>query len=371
MKVVLITGHSADQPRKTGFHFWASILAERGIDVDFVTVGVSCLSFFKRNRNLPKPPFNEWVSVTDKIRKFIWMPIIHPIYLKNKISSFVAWPLFTLYPHMLPSSLQKSLLKTDVFIIENGCGTMLVPHLHRLNPDAKFIYNYSDSFSIIKFHPVVIKSHFSALPFFDLIRLNSSYFKKDFPAATETHYIPQSIDKSSFDKDTKNPYQSSKNVISVGDMIFDRDSVKNLAQAFPDWNFHLFGTGAKLSHQYKNVFEYGEVRFENIVPYMKYADIALAPYQDLPDAEYLGESSLKLVQYNYCKLPIVAPYFAASGRSHVLPYFQGKIGQNIQDAFIKAQSYDRQTIKTDDIRDWKDVIDLMLSLPKKEEKPSH
>ncbi|PZO88220.1 MAG: hypothetical protein DI626_02210 [Micavibrio aeruginosavorus] len=243
---------------------------------------------------------------------------------------------------------------------------MLVPHIFTINPDAKFIYNYSDRFSVVKFHEAVKESHYAALPYFDLIRLNSAFFKEDFPADVETHYIQQAIDKSAFDRDIPNPYSHPHNVICVGDMIFDPAAVQELAAAYPDWRFHLFGKGARLDRPYKNVYEYGEMPFEDIIPYIKHADVALAPYKDIPEAEYLSQSSLKLVQYTYCRLPIVAPNFASQGRNHVIPYTRGNEGPNIQAAFFIAQSFDRSSIDINDVSDWTDVIDFMIRFPFKD-----
>jgi len=362
MKIVLISGHDGASDRKTGFHFWAEILARRGHDVDFLTVGSSWISLIRKNGKQLKPPFNRWVSLAPRVRKFTWMPPFHPLYLGNRILDILSTPLFSLYPWLMPPALLKSVREADVFIIENGAGQMLVPRLAKINPDARIIFNSCDRPSVLSFHPLIVRSEKTMLPYLDAIRLNAALMAEDFPAGTETHYIAQAIDKSLFDAPMDNPYKTGKNAINVGDMIFDARAVEILAGHFTDWTFHLFGKGARIGAPMPNVVEHGEVPFSKLIPYLKYADIGLSPYKNSPKAAYLGQSSLKNVQYTYCRLPIVAPQIAAGSRPHIISYTSSDDEQSVIDAFEKAIALDRSTIDQSVVPSWEDVIDRMLAL---------
>lgn len=358
MKIVLISGHAADSDRKTGFHFWADILAQRGHTVKFITVGSSPISFLKKNGKQLKPPFNKWARLSENIDKFTWLPIIHPLNWNNALLNHLSWPLFSLYPSLLPDKIIREIKDADYFIIESGAGIMLVPRLRQICPKAKFIYNYSDRRGVVSFHPIIPHTEQKALPCFDMIRLNSPETANEFPAHAKTHYVPQAIDKALFDASVLNPYKTPKNAISVGDMLFDAAAIRNLAQEFPDWSFHIFGKGARIGEPaLLNVMEYGEMPFEQLVPYIKFADIGLAPYSFVPDAAYLSQSSLKLVQYTYCQLPIVAPHFASKGRGHVMAYSQDN---GPVPAFEQAITVDRSTIDKDGILGWDEMIDTMM-----------
>lgn len=151
--------------------------------------------------------------------------------------------------------------------MEGGQGAMLVSRFAALCPQAKFIYNPSDRHSVIKFHPIVVESEKEALPYFTAIRLNSASVANDFPKGSPTHYIAQAIDNKIFDTPKNNPYKISKNAINIGDMLFDALAVETLARANPDWTFHLFGKGAKISAPLENVVDYGEMSFEKLVPF--------------------------------------------------------------------------------------------------------
>lgn len=358
MKVVLISGHAADSDRKTGFHFWAKILSKRGVDVDFITVGSSPISLLKKGGKQLKPPYNKWVPIDKRINRFTWLPIFHPLNFNNKFLDYLSFPLFSLYPLLLPRSLKDKIKCADYFIIESGAGIMIVSALRKLCPDAKFIYNYSDRRGVVQFHPIIPYTEKKVLHHFDMIRLNSSDTADEFPANAPTEYIPQAIDKTLFDEASSNPYTTSKNAISVGDMLFDAASIRDLATHFPDWHFHLFGKGAKIGEPaLPNVIEYGEMPFQELVQYIKYADIGLAPYAHVPNAAYLSQSSLKLVQYTYCQLPIVAPDFAVTGRSHARGYTQtsGPVS-----AFNEAIAIDRRTIEKQQVMGWEEMIDKMM-----------
>jgi len=365
MKVVLISGHDGNSDRKTGFHFWMNILAARGAETYFLTVGSSRISLLKKNGKQLKSPYNRWAPLGERMQKYTWLPLFHPLFFKQKILNYLSWPIFALYPYLMPKRLLEPLKQADWFIIENGAGPILVPRLARLNPTARFIYNSSDRPSVVSFHPLVVQAEKKALPYFDVIRLNAAVMAKDFPSEIKTHYIPQAIDKTLFDAVTQNPYPTPKNAINVGDMLFDAQTIETLARAYPDWTFHLFGKGAKITAPIENVIEHGEMPFEKLVPYLQHADIGLAPYSPSPDAGYLSQSSLKMVQYTYCQLPIVAPDFAASEtRPHLIPYTHGSFDQTAVMAFEKAISYDRSSIDKTSVPSWADVIDKMMSLAK-------
>ena len=359
MKIILISGHDAQGQRKTGFHFWKDILAARGHDVRFITVGVSLASFFKKEAKDLVKPFNRWTEIAPRVWKFTWVPPLHPFYTANSKVGAALAPLFRLYPALLTRNLLREVANADLFIIENGAGPMLAPALRRAAPAARFVYNASDSLGVIKFHPVVKEKSLEALALFNLVRLNAEKLAHDFPPSAPVLYIPQGIDKAAFDKAVPTPYEGPRNAISVGDMLFDGEAIETLAMRFPDWTFHLFGKRARLPKTFANVREYGEVSFDALVPYLKHADIGIAPYANDPQAGYLAQSSLKMVQYTYCRLPVIAPHFAKGERSHVMGYASGD-GDSVISSFLKAIDIPRNTIDVSDVRGWEDVIDDIL-----------
>ncbi len=357
-KVVLITAHHPDSERKTGFHFWAEILAKDGIEVAWLTTGFSHLTHFSRQRKILPLPHNSWTKLSDKVFWYAWKPLFHPVNLRTGYLNAASSVLFYFYRYLLPQKLLASIINADVCIVENGSGLLLVEDIARANPKLKLIYTVSDRIRTLNYHPLILAAEKNALPYFNLIRVPAAVMINDYDRDLPVEYIPQGLHKELFATINQNPYSSEKNAISIGDMLFDAASIEKLAAAYPDWNFHVFGRRAHLTKTFANVHEYGEVAFNKVIPFIQHADIALAPYSEADNADYLSQSSLKMQQYTFCQLPIVAPDFASSGRAHVIPYTSGD--DSIVNSFKTAQSIKRNEIPKDAVPDWKEVIYTML-----------
>jgi 2-beta-glucuronyltransferase len=360
MKVVLMTGHVPDSDRKTGFHFWMRSLNARRNAVDWITVGFSYASAFKKQARPYAPPFNAWIEIGPYARKFSWKPLFHPFRLPSSILNTAATPLFSLYPALLPDTIKDSLASAQAVIVENGAGLMLIPAIRALNPAARIVYTVSDRLKTLNYHPLIEQAEKAAIPIVDMIRVPAQAMIKDFPPLEKVLYVPQGLDKEAFDLKHPSPYKAPKNIISVGDMLFDAHAVETLAGAAPDWTFHVFGRKAK-TQATTNIILHGEQAFETIIPYLQHADLGLAPYRPAPEADYLSQSSLKMTQYTYCRLPIIAPHFAAAGRPHVIGYTPDN-QQSLEEAIRKAIAYDRKSIDTGLVITWDEVIDLMLNI---------
>ena len=99
---------------------------------------------------------------------------------------------------------------------------------------------------------------------------------------------------------------------------------------------------------------YGERAFAGLVPYVKHADIGLQTLEYWPGAECFTDS-LKMQQYTYCRLPIVAPTFLRSDRPHVFCYEPGDDG-SIRQALQAALRFDRDLVPGAEVSRWDDLI---------------
>ncbi|MFC3607950.1 GumK N-terminal domain-containing glycosyltransferase [Stutzerimonas tarimensis] len=361
MRVFLVTGHDANASRKTGFHYWTEILAKRGVEVDFMTVGMSLATSFKKNSRRFGGPYNRWMPLVPNAQRFTWRPVFHPFALKPGLDK-LTWPIFSLYPRLLPEAVKARLREADIVVVESGVGLTLVKQFARIAKRAKLIYTVSDRLETLSFHPLVLAAEREAVPYFDMIRVPAMAMKADFPATAPVTYIAQGLDKTAFDQPHENPYGQDRNAISIGDMLFNAPVIETLARQFPDWTFHLFGKGARLPQPLPNVVEHGEQPFARLLPYLKFADIGIAPYREAPGVDYISQSSLKMIQYTYCRLPIVAPAFAAAGREHVMPFATDADPASVSEAFRRAIAFDRQSIDRSNVLSWSDVTDRIFTL---------
>lgn len=360
MKVAFVVRHDATSARKTGLHFWSQILLDSGASVNWISIGVSRLSLLKDSKPLHPGPYNEWQSVVPGLKKYVWCPLFHPTFNYFPIN-IVLCQICALYPHQLRRQVIDDMQDADLILFDES-GLPLVPKLARACPKARLVYYVADRLTTLNAHPLIIKAEKKALPYFHLIRVPASAMIRDFPRNLPVRFIPQGLEKQDFDLHRPNPYARPRNAISVGDMLFHAAPLEALAEAFTDWTFHIFGRYARLNREYPNVVTYGETPFEKIIPYMQHANIGLAPYKATQDADYLSQSSLKLIQYTYCRLPIVAPDFVATGRDHVLPYDAYGQPSSIISAFEKAQGFDRSTIDHSSIVTWVESLKDMLEV---------
>jgi len=93
-----------------------------------------------------------------------------------------------------------------------------------------------------------------------------------------------------------------------GSMLFDPEFFVMASKRFPHVAFHIIGSGTKAHPGYgENVRVYDEMPHHLTLPYIKHASIGIAPYRSANLPRYLADTSLKLMQYDFFKLPAVCP----------------------------------------------------------------
>ncbi len=362
-RVLIVTGHHfAEAPRKVDLHFMADALRAGGDHVDFLACRLSFLSRFLKDGRFDyarQRPLNRWNLVGEGLEEFLWYAPFHPMNLKLPLLNTLSAPLFRLYDRLLPKAVMDRMASYTHILIESGPPPLLTRRMRQAAPAARIIYHAADRLKTIRVHPCVEEALAKGIGDYDLIHIMAEAMRADFPADAPILYLPHGIARDSFDRATESPYAAPRNAVSVGDMLFDARVIDILAAAHPDWTFHLFGKKAVPSERRANIVVHGEVAFETIVPFIKFADIGLAPYRRSDGADYLSQSSLKMIQYSYCRLPIVAPTFAAGGRDHVCAYDPGD-DASIVSSFRHAQTFDRAMIETGSIRSWQEAVQLLF-----------
>jgi len=300
---------------------------------------------------------NRVLRIEERFSSFVWFTPWHPVDLRSSLANRLAGPLFRHYGNLPLYDAKDELAKQDVIVIESGPGVMLVDRLKRLNPSARFIYRLSDDLNILRVSPLLVEAEHRWAPKFDLITAPSLPLLKRYGHLQNTAVHPQGLDKEMFDSARSNPYRDSAvpNLISIGNMIYDFDFLERASRMFPDWRFHIIGWLEK-KYQKPNVKFYGEKAFEEAIPFMKFADVGLAPYQDKAGNEYLTQASHKMLQYTYCRLPVVAPQSVADpSRPHVIGYTPGD-DDSIRQALEKAIKVDRNAIDNNSILSWDEIV---------------
>jgi 2-beta-glucuronyltransferase len=166
--------------------------------------------------------------------------------------------------------------------------------------------------------------------------------------------------KDPFDKAHSNPYSRTGNAVLIGDMRLDPATLATLVANFPATQFHYFGRKELGIAQRSNLVVHGEVPFEELAPFVKYADVGLALYLPALGLEYLAESSLKLIQYEYCQLPIVGPAFLSTQWNDFHAY-DPLIPTSACDAMRRALESERSVRSSAQILSWDQVVERILA----------
>lgn len=324
MKFLFLSTHAfLPTTRKTSVHFVSEALAARGHEVETISVGFSALSYFKKKnvyRLLAQSQKNRFVEHAPRYRSACYLPPLHAFSSGNAMFDAAMAPLFTLYGNTIPTFMQEAIRRADVVVIESGTAVAFFHAVRRINPKAKTIYFVRDRLDTVGASAHLQKIERTSAAHFDHIIVPSHHIAETFGDLPHVKIIPQGIDKHAFDASAASPYAAGTvNAVSVGNMLFDRDAVVAMAKSAPHVTFHLFGEGIP-DDLPENAKVYGERPFSGIIPYIKFAHFGVAPYRLTERELYLIESSLKLRQYSYCALPVLAPSLMACAFPNIVGY---------------------------------------------------
>ncbi|MGE0652096.1 MAG: hypothetical protein AB7P12_10140 [Alphaproteobacteria bacterium] len=351
--------------RKASMVFLAEALAGLGWQTNVVTTQLSRLSVLAgvpRLKNVPEDRRNIWIDLSDRLSAFVWVPLLHPATTRFGLLDRLATPLFQLYPHLLPEAVRRRVRSSQLIIVESCAAVLLLPMLRKLAPAAKFVYRACDPLNTVGMHPMLQAALDRTASQYDLFTAPSRWALEDCGPDVNTCFLPQGIAKSLFDVPVPSPLEGDgPHAIIAGDMMFDYVSVEMMMRNFPNVTFHMFGRmKVERFSAFPNLAYHGEVPFETLRDFMVHADLGIAPYLDHPDDHYLCDSSLKLVQYTYARLPILAPHFCKGGRDHLKGYTPGN-EQSIIRAIEEALRVNPQTIDRSTVFDWNEVAETMLA----------
>jgi 2-beta-glucuronyltransferase len=341
-KIVILTSHVFLRGyRKASIHFVARRWAALGHQVHFLTIGHSWLTRLKepsRFRALSNMA-NRFATVEPNLHAGAYIPPLHAFSSNNRLLNRLNDLAFRLYGSFLPSFARRAVADADLVILESGSALSFFDYVKRINPRARTLYFCRDLLRSVGAAPVLQRIQEETIARFDVVCVPSQRLGALLPPGGRIRVIPQGVDTALFDQDHASPYApGSLNAISVGNMLFDQAAVDAMVAAAPDVTFHIFGAPWR-GVPAENIVVYGERDFESIVPYIRHADIGLAPYRLTADEVYLAESSLKLSQYSYCRLPILLPDLIPFSRANAVPY------------------------RLEGETEWRDKIDIALSMP--------
>lgn len=351
--ILLVSRHDYRTGWRANLHFLADAYVALGDRVSFVSAGFSPLSLLASDHR--KHLFraaNRWEEHAG-VACFLWRSALHPFgkglgALRPLTNSLFRWWITSPC-----AELDTAAAEADLILVESGLTAALIGRLRKAAPKAKIIYLVSDLLETVGAHPFIAGQLFRDRKAIDAIVVCARAMAPHFDNfGRPVHFIPHGIAKSDFSEIGPTPYRADTNIVTVGSMLFDAGFFQTAAAAFPKVQFHLIGTPA-LERVPANVTEYGRMPFKDTLPFLKYADAGAAPYHDQNHAEYLSDSSMKLMQYGYLNLPAICPDFAAGDKANRHGYRPGDRA-SIEAAVQKALETPFAA-PGDEVLDWTDV----------------
>ncbi|HKJ93963.1 MAG TPA: hypothetical protein VJ957_12410 [Longimicrobiales bacterium] len=356
-RAVFITPHYWASHRRGGVHWIADAFRRAGWEIVFLTSGMSWPLWIRRKdwrlRYPVREEANRVVRSRDGVLSFVWVTPWHPATLPAGWMNRLSSPLFRLYARFPLGDAEPLVRGADLLVFESSPALLLFDRFRALAPAARTVYRISDDLRLLDYHPVVVEAEAVTIDRFGLLSIPSHYVFQQHQHRTAARFHPQGVRREIFDDDdSPSPYGKGVNAVFVGNSHFDHDFLDRASRLAPDWTFHIIGPIPGLPER-ANVVAYGEMAFERTVPYLKYADIGLNIRSRHPAAECLAES-LKVMQYTYCRLPIVAGEHLRTVFDHVAYYKPGD-DTSIRAALDAARAYDRARIDTRAVRTWDEI----------------
>jgi 2-beta-glucuronyltransferase len=355
-RVVFVTSHYLNSDRKAGFHWLADALWRSGWHVLFFTESLSWLSYLRRDARCKYPLHREAHQLRylrERLASYVWLTPFHPINLRSGLINRLSASVLKLYPRFSLGEAEAEIARADLFVFDSDHGLFLFDRFKELNPHARFVYRVSDDIRMMRHHPLLPKHEERIVGQFDLISVPSTRLRQRFAELANVQVHHHGLDKASFDQAYPNPFQTPRpNVLYVGKHHFDADFMARAVRLLPAWSFHVFGAVGNLARA-GNLICPGERPFAELVPYLQHADIGLQCLAYRPGAEAFTDS-LKMFQYTYCRLPIVAPSYLKHERPHVFYYEPGD-DASIRQALVNAQGYDRTQISSTGVVTWDEL----------------
>ncbi len=365
MNIVLLSNHWFHSPRLAGFHHLAAAWHGQGHQVTFATIGLSYISYVRRDYRTKYKGLwqvrNKMQKIDDNLYSYVHFTPLHPHTTLIPALDKMLASCLEKYANYKLGELEQHIKNADIIVYESSVAIFLLKLCKNLSPNAKHIYRVSDDISILRSTPrKMLDLEKEIAPTFDTISVPCNYLEQKFKHSKHIYLHRHGLNKTAFDKIQKSPYsKGSKNAVFVGVFNFDGASVRLMAEQNPEIQFHIIGN-VHIKAGLSNLHLYGELPFADTLSYIKFADIGLQPRSYEPAALSFTDS-LKIIQYRYCGLPIVAPSFLDLKRDGVFYYTpndKSSCAKVIKDALKNGKDLQR----ANEVQTWDEVGTSILAI---------
>jgi len=164
-----------------------------------------------------------------------------------------------------------------------------------------------------------------------------------------------------------NPYKiygSKINHVFVGISNLDYRFLQIASKCFPDHLFHVIGPHRDVIKG-QNIIYHGYLKYEETIGFIKFANVGLQIRSNENSIAYSLSDSLKVLQYSYCKLPVICPAVMKEySHRRNLFYYEYDNPSSIADCIDQAVKFDRASFSNSDILNWNQVARKLIARTK-------
>lgn len=358
MKFLVISAHDYRSRRKAGIHFVTAELEKLG-KTRFFSCQYSLLSQFKSDPRASLAHLANKTTVHNNVECYLWKTPIHPFNVRKSYLRPIENFLFEWYLQNPSPVLVDWVTDADVVFFESGISPIFFDLVDQLNPHARTIYVASDDLATINAAAYVRSTFERVAPRMSALCLKSRHMSDGKPGSPNRYVIPHGFDFSVAEHADPSPYPPGVHAVSVGSMLFDPEFFVIASKRFPEVMFHIIGSGIGPQFGYgENVRVYDEMPHHLTLPFIKHARFGIAPYRAASLPRYLADTSMKLIQYDFFKLPAVCPNSIVGDYASRFGYEPGD-GDSIAVAIDAAMAAPRMSSRMP-LR-WSEVVQRMLN----------
>jgi len=356
---LVLSAHDYRSPRRANIHFITRELAKLGT-TRFFSLRYSKLSRYTHDPRLSLDGEANRIGLHQGVECYLWKTLFHPFNTRRTWLRPLENLMYSLYSRGSNPVLRRWISEADVIMLESGVAPIFFDLIKQLNPNAKVLYRASDALDTINVAEYVNQAFARAAPQMNTIALPSKALAEGIPSRHNLAFVPHGIDHAVAEQADPSPYGEGIHAVSVGSMLFDPEFFVLAARRFPEIQFHIIGSAHPRHPDYgSNVHLYGEMPFAQTLPYIKHAQLGIAPYSSVNLPVYLRDTSMKLIQYAFFGIPAICPHFIAADYGNRFGYALGD-EDSIAHAINRAL-HPEQPIRNQQVLTWHEVAERMLT----------
>ena len=370
-KTLFITANYWNTPYRVGSHELASLFAENGWEVGFVSDPVSPLHLLKINDKQIKDRFKLWLSggVNDKINNvwsYVPLTLLPPqnFPILNTRFVFENWYKFTV-PRIYYKLKNNGFDKVDLLYFDNATQGSWLKIINYKKSVFRIADNYAGYKKYTDYTKVMEENLAKNVDLILYTAKNLEHYIENIKDK-KSLYFPNGVNFEKFANGRREEPEDLKSIphpriIYIGEMEtrFDFGLIKYAAIALPQFSFVLIGNDIIAKREfgnYPNIHVLGIKISDELPGYLHNSDTGIIPF-DIKNSGKLIEyvNPIKLHQYFACGLPVVSARWSELEKMNTKAFLYNTYDEFVQllKKASKNQINKNELVESARLNDWK------------------